>query len=271
MEQLKVFFEKYGVTEVGAVSFESCLPLLTCRAAERLPEAAKTVLVCLFPYYVGEENPRNISRYAMVPDYHLVAGGILRQICGELTESYSHSFEAFVDNSPIREVDTAARAGLGVVGRNGLLLHPVYGSYCFIGEIVTDMPMVTREQQKKDCLQCGLCEQACPTDCIAGNGAVCLSAVTQQKGVLTHEEERLVAEGGLLWGCDRCQEVCPMNRSVPGTPIASFRADLTPFLQRQDLTASVKKRAYGFRGVQPLLRNFSLLYPENTTECIKNT
>ncbi|MEG2597140.1 MAG: DUF1730 domain-containing protein, partial [Oscillospiraceae bacterium] len=239
--------------------------LLSCRAAERIPPNAKTVIVCAFPYYVGEPTPRNISRYAMVQDYHRVAGDLLQTICGKLEECYPQKFAWFVDNSPIREVDAAVRAGLGVKGRHSLLIHPIFGSYLFLGTIVTDWEMdLPKEPQKITCIDCGCCIKACPSQCISTSGvdaSKCLSSITQRKGELTPEEYSLVRDGGSLWGCDRCQEVCPMNAGVHRTEIEAFYHNVKPFLTKEDLSALlIKERAYGFRGEKPLIRNYEIVY-----------
>jgi len=258
-----------GIPDCGTASFAECLPLLPCRAAERLPDNARTVIVCIFPYKTPDQ-PRNISRYAMVQDYHRVAGDMLQQLTERLITLYpDYRFAYFADNSPIREVDAALRAGLGVLGRNSLLIHPKYGSWVFIGEIVTDLPVDLPDHEKKDCIGCGLCEKSCPGGALA-NGKVdtlhCLSDITQRKGDLTAEEAELVKKGGSLWGCDICSEVCPMNRDSSLTPIPAFLTDIKPVLTREDLTRAVRFRAYGFRGPAPLRRNYTLLYPEDTTK-----
>lgn len=263
MERILPVLSRLGIPDAGAVSFSGCLPLLECRAAERLPEQAKSVIVCVFPYYTEDDGPRNISRYAAVPDYHRVAGGILERACAELGELFPYSFVSFADNSPIREVDAALRAGLGVLGKNSLLIHPVCGSWVFLGAIVTDMELDFTEHPGSSCIGCGACVRACPAGCIGENGIDserCLSAVTQKKGELTAAEQELVKKGGLLWGCDICQEVCPMNRGVPETPIAAFLEDRKAFLSMEDLTRAVRFRAYGFRGPAPLRRNHRLIY-----------
>lgn len=262
MNRLAPSMEAAGIPLWGAVPFASCLPLLPCRAAARIPQEARTVIVCGFPYYVGEYPRRNLSRYAMVPDYHRAAGGLLEGACARLKEEFSGSFAWFVDNSPIREVEAACRAGLGVLGDNGLLLNPFYGSWLFLGTIVTDLAVETREVSRQRCLGCGACRKACPAGCIGERGpdpSRCLSAITQKKGDLTPEERALVQEGGLLWGCDRCQEVCPYNRDPRVTPLEVFREDIQPVLRREDMAGDIRSRAWGFRGPGPLLRNAALL------------
>ena len=141
----------------------------------------------------------------------------------QLREAYPDlTFALFADHSPIMEVDAAARAGLGVLGMNGLLLTPGYGSFVFIGELITDADytLVTGEPipdfpaDPPRCEGCGLCVKACPAGCRAGDRSGCLSALTQKKGDLTPEETAAIVKGGLVWGCDACQLACPHNRAI---------------------------------------------------------
>ena len=262
MNRIRPYLEAAGLTEAGAVPFASCLPLLECRAKARLPEKAAAVIVCALPYYTGEWEGRNLSRYAIVPDYHRVAAALLEPVCGRLAADFGAQFVPFADNSPIREVDAAARAGLGAVGEHGLLIHPRYGSWVFLAEIVTDLPLCYTDQPVQRCPSCGACRRACPAGCIGEGGfdpARCLSAVTQKKGELTPEEKALVKTGGLVWGCDRCQEVCPLNRGAEQTPLPVFWEDVRPVLREEEVNAGVRERAYGFRGPKPLLRNLEIL------------
>ena len=92
----------------------------------RIPENTKTVISVLFPYYLGEEfyKNSNVSRYAVSADYHIITGRIINDIAEALRRRFPESsFEAFVDNSPFPEVRAAALAGLGKLGRQGLLIN----------------------------------------------------------------------------------------------------------------------------------------------------
>lgn len=262
MKRIRPYLLKAGLTETGAVPFESCLPLLECRAKSRLPENAASVILCALPYYTGEWEGRNLSRYAIVPDYHRVAVELLEPVCLRLAEDFGAEFVPFADNSPIREVDAAVRAGLGVLGQNGLLLNPRYGSWVFLAEIVTDLPLEYTERAIENCIGCGVCAKACPGECISPEKFEidhCLSAITQVKRDLSPEETQLVKKGGLVWGCDRCQEVCPYNKKAEKTPLSAFLQEIHPVLRREEIDKGVKERAYGFRGPKPLLRNLEIL------------
>ena len=234
--------------------------LLPCRAASRLPEAPQSVLVALFPYRFPDGAPRNLSRYAAVNDYHPAVTGALERVAEELRAAYPHNtFAVFADNSPIPEVTAAALAGLGVVGDNGLLIHPTFGSYVFIGEIVTDRPLTPAGDEIATCPHCGRCAVACPAGCVGSDKAGCLSALTQQKGELTAEQQGLIRTGGLVWGCDTCQEACPLNKQAKVAPHPIF-TDYHPWLTEEMLTAAdLRRQAYGWRGGAPLKRNLEIL------------
>lgn len=250
----------------GICRFEQVLPCIECRALARIPQNASSVLCCLFPYYTGEHPERNISRYAMVTDYHMVAGEYLQKFCEALqTQFPEHHFAAFTDNSPIREVTAAFLAGLGQFGKNGLLINPEYGSYVFIGEVVTDLVLQPdAPMTQSQCMGCGKCLQACPRGALQENGSVvlerCRSHITQKKGELTDWEIEQIREGGLIWGCDICNDVCPMNRTAKKlSPIPEFVQSAVPVFDKENATLLFKSRAFNYRGKKTITRNIDLL------------
>lgn len=254
----------------GICSFEQILPCLECRAKQRIPQDAASVLVCLFPYYTGEHKERNISRYAMVTDYHMIAGEYLNRFCKALQEVFpQNQFEPFTDNSPIREVSAAFHAGLGRRGKNGLILHPKYGSYVFIGEVVTDLVLQPDQPLNPgECIGCGKCQNVCPQGALQSDGSVCLercrSHITQKKGELTDWEIGQIQDGGLIWGCDICNDVCPMNQEAKVlTPVPEFLESTVAVLDAQIAERLLKTRAYNYRGKKTILRNIQLLEGEN--------
>lgn len=235
--------------------------LINCRAKSRLPENAKAVITACFPYYLGEEVYRgsNISKYAVVTDYHDVAINRLEKACEALREIYpDNRFVPFADNSPIPEVSAAIYSGLGVRGKNSLLITEKYGSFVFIGEIVTDLDLERYDFSPKNCIGCNLCKSACPAKAISESGIdteKCLSAVTQKKGDLTHDETALMKECGCVWGCDICQDVCPMNKNVAVTDISEFLADPIPLLTKE---TQLDGRAFAWRGKKVTERNLAV-------------
>lgn len=246
----------------GICSFSGVGELLECRAKQRIPQNAKSVIVYLFPYYLGEEyyEKSNISKYAVPCDYHIVVAEYLEKICATLKEKYPQNiFEPFCDNSPIREVEAGCICGLGVKGRNGLLINEKYGSFCFIGEIVTDLECEYSLPEDRTCLSCGLCEKKCPGKALGGykvSEERCLSAITQKKGVLFPCEQKLIKESGVIWGCDVCQNVCPMNKGVSVTPIKEFFKTAKPVYEPCD---NIENRAFNWRGKKVIDRNLEII------------
>jgi len=244
---------EFGICDFNV--FES--RLLDCHAVSRVPIGAQSVIVALFPYKCKVEPPKNICRYATVADYHNVCGNILQSCCDDLKKMFSdNSFEWFVDNSPIREVEAAVHAGLGVKGKNGLLINPIYGSFVFIGEIVTDLELEATSFTEM-CISCNRCEEMCPTGSIKSkNKTNCLSAITQKKGELEPTEVALIKSSGCVWGCDICQNVCPMNSGSKLTDIAEFLESYRCEFKQND---DIGDRAFAWRGRNVIDRNLNIL------------
>lgn len=248
----------WGICDYGKIKDN----LIECRAKSRLPENAKAVIIACFPYLLPKENyiNSNISKYAVVTDYHDVAIGRLQKACDELKKLYPlNSFAPFADNSPIPEVRAATLAGLGVRGENSLLITKEFGSYVFLGEIVTDLPLDAANSEVKSCFGCGKCADVCPANAINKSGVdgeKCLSAITQKKGELTQAEKELMKSCGCVWGCDICQDICPMNKSVSISTVAEFLADPIPVLTNE---TSLDGRAYAWRGKRVIERNLTII------------
>lgn len=246
-----------GIRDVGFCSFETVSGrLLDCRARDRLPQNSKSIILLLFPYKVREEKPQNISRYAAVPDYHKIAGKYLEEITLRLREEFKdNKFEWFVDNSPIPEVYAAAAADLGFYGENGLLINKRYGSWCFIGEIVTDLILNCKNEIKK-CSLCGNCKKVCPRGDL---GNKCLSAVSQQKNELNFVEKSILKANNTVWGCDICAEICPLNKNAELTYVEEFKKMYRAcYTEGED----IKNRAYEWRGEKVVKRNYEILKNE---------
>ncbi|MCQ2484299.1 MAG: DUF1730 domain-containing protein [Clostridia bacterium] len=235
--------------------------LIDCRAKSRIPENAKTVIVCLFPYFLGNDkyDGSDISKYAVVPDYHDTITARLTEVCDKLKEAFpDEEFVTFTDNSPIPEVFAAVNAGLGVRGKNSLFISHEYGSWVFIGEIVTTKEYPQSSAGAVDCMNCGKCVKACPTGSITESGIntdTCLSNITQCKGELSETEKKLIMDSGCIWGCDICQNVCPMNKNIKINPLEAFTKDVRLKADADNLEG----RAYAWRGRKVIERNINLL------------
>ena len=242
-----------GIKNVGFCDFcEVEGHLLDCRAKNRLPQNSKTIIMCAFPYKINEQSPQHLSRYASVPDYHIVCGNMLKKVCECLIEKYPQNhFEWFCDNSPIPEVHTAATAGLGAKGDNGLLITKDYGSFVFLGEIVTDL-YIDCKNNYNECCHCGRCKTACPVNL---NKNECLSNLSQKKKLDPNELE-ILRQNKILWGCDICQNACPMNKGANCTDITEF---IDGYRNTYTLGEDTLNRPYTWRGEKVINRNYENL------------
>lgn len=218
------------------------------------------VTVFLIPYFCENASEiRNISRYACAGDYHEYFALLAKRANVRFGETVC----GLCDNSPLFERKIASDGGLGVWGENGLIINEKYGSYVFIGIFVHFAPTKTvPPSPRRACLGCGACTRACPAGCLGGSVTGCLSHLTQKKK-RTEAENEAVLRGNLLWGCDVCQEACPLNHSIAQTPISYFRIDLISWLNSEVLDGLVaenklSKRAFGWRGEQHLRENLAL-------------
>ncbi len=188
-----------------------------------LVPGAKSVIVVLMNYYPEKVQQGNnipvISKYAYGKDYHEVIKGKLRELLKYINEEIAPANgRFFADSAPVLERAWAVEAGLGWIGKNGLLLNKQLGSFFFIGELITDLALDYDEPCKTEhCGICTRCLDACPTGALAGPGVLdarrCISYLTiEKKGAIPEEFEPLMQKR--IFGCDICQDVCPWNRNI---------------------------------------------------------
>jgi epoxyqueuosine reductase len=267
------------IGQFGFADFERIShSLIPCSKLKNIPQNAKTVISFLFSYYSGEFENSNLSKYAIPSDYHITILAKLEKAAQLLKEKFTDfEFVPFCDSSPIPEVYTAALAELGCIGKNGLLISPKYGSFVFIGEIVTDMEIERTTSNIKSCKDCEICIKNCPSGALNQNHfekSKCLSFVTQRRGILTVDEEALIRKAGCIWGCDICQNVCPLNEKIAETGISEFKNNLKPLITHDELDGpefEIKNadRAYLWKGIDILKRNlciFDTSYDDNKSE-----
>lgn len=264
LEIIKDKFKKHGITEVGVVSASSEYIELV-KQNFQIPKDAKSIIVYLAPYYNGIE-PENISMYATGEDYHYVCKKISSEV-GSLLSEQGYNHISFADSGPLLERKLAYAAGLGIIGDNGFLINEKYGSYTFIGYIITDLELPASEPIDKSCERCGACYKSCPGKALSENGfeeTKCLSYITQKKGKLTETEKALIKNTGCIWGCDICQKCCPLNKNIEVTPIDEFNKNLilcikNEYLSNNEFKEKYKNRAFTWRGKPVIYRNLSIL------------
>ncbi len=158
-----------------------------------------------------------ISRYTLGRDYHKLLRRRLAQLAKRIAdEAGGGSYRAFVDSAPVLERALAERAGLGWIAKNTMLINEQAGSWFFLGEIYTDLPLpVDNARTSKHCGSCRACLDICPTDAFTGpfqlDARRCISYLTiEHKGSIDPALRPLM--GNRIFGCDDCQLVCPWNK-----------------------------------------------------------
>lgn len=261
-EKLLLSREKYGMIPFEEKDIDKrCNPLLTM-------ENAKSIIVCLFPYTNNMDDVQNISAYARIPDYHKVAGAYLSQICSFIRDAEPDcNLIPFVDNGPLADKYLAYLAGLGFQGKHTLLINEKYGSFCFIGYIITDLSMEADKPMDQTCVNCRACIEACPGKALESDGMIdarkCISFITQTKEI-TKEQKEILSSQPYVYGCDICQQVCPHNRDLPCIPIPEFSQPTLKQLDKAELemmSGREFKRKYAnfsfaWRGKDAILKNF---------------
>jgi epoxyqueuosine reductase len=200
---------------------------------------ARSIIMLGLNYFQSNtESPDNpsghVSRYARGRDYHKVIEGMIRKLLRlietRFPDTISNQCKYWVDYGPFLERSYAARAGLGYLGKNGMLINRQFGSWLFLAEVVTDLelePDDPRETNHGRCGRCTKCIDACPTGAIVDDGMVdsnrCISYLTIERPS-TIAPELAAKMGDMILGCDICQEVCPHN----GRAKVTTHDELTP-------------------------------------------
>ena len=248
------------------------VPLADCHITrpyllERAGIADGTVFLFAIPYLSSAaDKSRNLSAYAVPRDYHAYLTELSERLLPILREKYpDERFALFGDHSPISELHAAGVSGLGVLGKNRMLITRLYSSFVFLAEIITSYRYDCHAAEPGTCIGCGRCTAACS---YLGRGeGECLSALSQKKGTLTKEEEDALLSGGSVWGCDRCQEVCPYTDAARRagtlyTTIPYFLTDTITHLTSEEVRAmpddAFSHRAFAWRGKATILRNLAL-------------
>ena len=209
---------------------------LATRPQELLPGARS--IIALAASYLGHRpppppepgNPRGkVARYAWGRDYHDVLKQMARDLVGRVERLAGRPIAArvFVDSSPLAERAVAQRAGLGWFGKNTMLLLPGAGSWAFLCEVVVDVDLEPDPPVRKSCGHCRRCLDVCPTGALVAPGVLdsprCISFLTIELRDRVPRHLRPLM-GTWIFGCDDCQEVCPVNRRPLPSRIAALRA-----------------------------------------------
>ena len=221
-----------------------------CRPQEILPGARSIIAVAMSymaeaPPQIGESTPLQgkVARYAWGQDYHKVMERRLKLFVQRLSERLGQLVQAkvYVDTGPMLDRAVAERAGIGWFGKNTNILTRSHGSWVFLGQVITDLELEPDSPSKKTCGQCTICIDKCPTGALIApyvlDNTKCISYLTIEcRGPIPKGLRPLV--GDWVFGCDICQDVCPVNRKALPTQEPAFQTgehgftalDLLPLL-----------------------------------------
>jgi epoxyqueuosine reductase len=204
----------------------------------KLLAGSRSIIVCA-QVYKQPASPADasargkVAMYARSRDYHKVMRRKLWRLVDELRRRVPERFEArvCVDTAPLLEREIAARAGVGWIGKNTLVLHQDLGSYFFLGAVLTTLDLAGDPPVLDHCGSCTACLDACPTAAFSApyqmDASRCISYLTiEHRGDITKPFQELIGEW--IFGCDVCQQVCPFNRQAPNATEPAFAQRRVP-------------------------------------------
>lgn len=198
-----------------------------------LPEARSIIVVGL-NYYQPQPNPNyQIAKYALGQDYHNIITKKLRKLC-TVMRSLGGAQKPYVDTGPVLEKPLAVAAGLGWQGKSTIVLQPEFGTWLFLGIIITTLELESSSPAINRCGSCTKCITACPTSAIIApyklDARKCLAYLTiEHKGPIPVEYRKPL--GNRIFGCDDCLDVCPWNKWAKETKENKFKARSQPILK----------------------------------------
>ena len=205
------YMAKHGVKRARPAELvPGTLRVIAARIDYSPPRAADSWQV------INDAGKAFVSRYALGRDYHKVLRRRLQRLAERIQAAVgAFSYRVFTDSAPVMEVELAGKAGLGWRGKHTLLLTREAGSYFFLGEIYTDLPLPVDAAVPNHCGTCEKCIDICPTRAIVApyelDARRCISYLTiEHKGSIPEELRPLI--GNRVYGCDDCQLVCPWNK-----------------------------------------------------------
>jgi epoxyqueuosine reductase len=196
------------------------LRVITARIDYRPPGARASAAV------LADPTKAFIARYALGRDYHKVLRAKLQRLATRIRDAVGdYGYRVFTDSAPVLEVALAAKSGLGWQGKHTLLLTRDAGSWFFLGEIYTDLPLPATSAGSAHCGSCSACIDVCPTRAIVApyqlDARRCISYLTIELKASIPEELRPLI-GNRVYGCDDCQLCCPWNRYAQDTAEPAF-------------------------------------------------
>ncbi len=218
---------------------------------------------------IGKKGARRgiFCRASWGVDYHTALRERLKLLSAWLEERIEGvRIESMVDTGALVDRAVAERAGIGWSGKNCSIITPEFGSYVYLGELITNIPFAPDKPMEDECGDCRLCLDVCPTGALIEGGQLnsqrCIAFLTQTKGTLPDEFRTHI--GNRLYGCDTCQTVCPKNKGKINWIHEEFKPDpvlakplLVPLLtiSNRDFKEKFGHVSGSWRGKKPIQRN----------------
>jgi epoxyqueuosine reductase len=214
-----------------------------------------------------EERRGQFCRASWGKDYHYILREKLELLGDFIQEKYPDAkFKVMVDTGELSDRAVAERAGIGFSGKNCSIITPEFGSYVYLGEMITNIPFEPDKPVEEDCGDCTICIDSCPTGALVQGGQLnaqrCIAFLTQTKGFLPDSFRAEI--GNRLYGCDTCQAVCPKNKGKDfhfheemEPDFDTVKPKLKPLLKisNKEFQAKYGPMAGSWRGKKPIQRN----------------
>ncbi|MGO1468639.1 MAG: tRNA epoxyqueuosine(34) reductase QueG [Tissierella sp.] len=208
----------------------------------------------------------DISMSSWGTDYHKVLKVKMENLILEIKKEIDFEYKAFADTGPLVDRELARRAGIGFFGKNCSIINKEYGSFIFLGYILTNIDLKSDSPLNEDCGECELCLKACPTGALESayniNAKKCISYLTQTKEEIPRELRKKM--GKSIYGCDICQKVCPKNKNIKHSSHKEFIPSITGgtidlegllFMSNREFKREFGHMAGSWRGKNILKRN----------------
>lgn len=241
-----------------------------------LPEAQSILSIAIAypsrmknaPKSTKEERRGLFARASWGVDYHVVLRDRLEKLSRFIQEKVPDTVDkVMVDTGELSDRAVAERAGIGFSGKNTSIITPEYGSFVYLGEMITNIPFIPDEPLEDSCGDCRKCMDACPTGALVGEGGQlnaqrCIAFLTQTKDFLPDEFRTKI--GNRIYGCDTCQQVCPRNKGVdfhihpefePEHEVAKPKLKPMLHISNREFKEKFGHISGSWRGKKPLQRN----------------
>lgn len=246
-------------------------------AVQEVMADAKSIIAIALSYNNKLDKPDNISDKGIISphvfsvDYHVVLQNKMNELINCIKEKYKKDFQykCFCDTGILDDRIIAYKAGIGFFGKNNFIINEKYGSYLFLGHILTNLNIEPDSPVDNLCGDCRTCLESCESHALNGefscNAKICISNLSQKKA-LSQDEQKLL--GKHIYGCDVCQNVCRFNKNAVSAKNDCFKAKTEDIyiycddilsMTKEDFDIKYKNTALYWRGYEVIKRNAQIV------------